>query len=55
MQNPLAKNQLHNSFDNPLQVAKGEQGQDSNDVGIGGSSNNLWMQQSNSTLSFATS
>jgi hypothetical protein len=41
VQNPLAKNQLHNSFDNPLQVAKGDQDQDSNDVGTGGSSNNL--------------
>jgi hypothetical protein len=28
-------------FYNPLQVAKDDQGQDSNDVGIGGSSNNL--------------
>ncbi len=43
-----------NFFYNPLQATKGDQGQDSNDVGIGGSSNNLWMQQSNSTLSFAT-
>jgi hypothetical protein len=41
VQNPLAKNQLHNFFYNPLQVAKDDQGQDSNDVGIGGSSNNL--------------
>ncbi len=55
MRNPLAKNQLHNIFNNPLQATKGDQGQDNNDVGIGGSSNNLWMQQSNSTLSFATS
>ncbi len=55
VRNPLAKNQLHNIFNNPLQATKGDQGQDNNDVGIGGSSNNLWMQQSNSTLSFATS
>jgi hypothetical protein len=41
VRNPLAKNQLHNFFNNPLQVAKVDQGQDSNDVGIGGSSNNL--------------
>jgi hypothetical protein len=42
-------------FYNPLRATKGDQGQDNNDVGIGGNSNNLWMQQSNSTLSFATS
>jgi hypothetical protein len=41
VRNPLAKNQLHNLFYNPLRATKGDQGQDNNDVGIGGNSNNL--------------
>jgi hypothetical protein len=41
VRNPLAKNQSHNFFYNPLRATKGDQGQDSNHVGIGGSNNNL--------------
>jgi hypothetical protein len=41
VRNPLAKNQSHKFLNNSLQGTKGNQGQDNNDVGIGGNNNNL--------------